>query len=271
MEGLSDGKRRLILRLRDRRGRAREGLVLLEGPRTVATARAAGARFRFGLLEADGRAEEVGRSLEGDGVPVVHVERGEIETLADTESPQGILAVAEEPRPVLPAVSEGADHVLSERLLLLDAIQDPGNVGTLVRAAAAFGLDRVIALHGTADPWNPKAVRAAVGISFRIPVHRMREEEAYSWLGSAGLPLLVAEPRGTDVRASPPRFSSAGGFALLVGNEGAGPRPAALERADALVALRLAPGVESLNAAVAGSILMWAMSAPSPPDPTSPG
>ncbi|MEX2531188.1 MAG: RNA methyltransferase [Gemmatimonadota bacterium] len=259
MQGLSDAKRRLIRRLRDRKGRSREGLVLLEGPRTVSTAREAGARIRFALLETGRRDDGLGQALEAEGVSVLRLHRSEIEALSDTESPQGVLAVAEEPRPQLPDPQEDPVGLLSERILLLDAIQDPGNVGTLIRAAAAFGLDRVIALDGTVDPWNPKVVRAAVGLSFRVPVHRGHEDEVFSWLAAAGLPLFVADAGGQDVRqfAVPP--GTAGGFVLLVGNEGAGPRPAAVERAAALVALRLAPDVESLNAAVAGSILMWAL------------
>lgn len=253
---VSKAKARLLRRLSDPKGRRREGLVLLEGYRAVETARDAGARFRFVLLASDASSPEaaVAEGLAAMGVEVVRAPRGEVVELADTESPQGILAVAEEPRAALPSGEEG-----EERVLVLDGVQDPGNVGTLIRAAAALGMDRVLSLTGTADPWGTKAVRASVGLVFRVPVHGIGIGEALEWLRARGLPLLVADAGGEDVRRAELPRGREGGFALLVGNEGAGPREESREAADAVVALPLAPGVESLNVAVAGALLMWAL------------
>lgn len=262
-DALSRGKLRLLRRLRERKGRSREGLVLVEGPRAVTTALAAGARFRFVLLAAGEGVDAAGGGGEGErplfgsaelrrsGVDVVRLPEEELAGLADTESPQGVLGVAEEPRPGLPEQAAG------ERILVLDAVQDPGNVGTLIRAAAAFLVDRVLALDGTADPWNAKAVRASAGLAFFLPIHRLAAAEALDWLEAQGIPLLVADADGRDVRALDVPRGPRAGFALLVGNEAAGPRDEARSRAAALVALPLPPGVESLNAALAGAVLLW--------------
>jgi RNA methyltransferase, TrmH family len=276
---VSKAKARLLRRLSDPKGRRREGLVLLEGYRAVETARDAGARFRFVLLASDASSPEAAAAegLAAMGVEVVRAPRGEVVELADTESPQGILAVAEEPRAALPGGEEGRGGAEAEagatgsgegiggsgegkeRVLVLDGVQDPGNVGTLIRAAAALGMDRVLSLTGTADPWGTKAVRASVGLVFRVPVHGIGIGEALEWLRARGLPLLVADAGGEDVRRAELPRGREGGFALLVGNEGAGPREESREAADAVVALPLAPGVESLNVAVAGALLMWAL------------
>lgn len=244
----------MLRRLADRKGREREGLVLVEGPRVVETALARGARFRF-ALHAPGTGGEGSliERLESAGVEVIAVRVRDLRALADTELAQGPLAVAEEPRPALPGEAPG------ERVLVLDAVQDPGNVGTLVRSAAAFRAHRVIALDGTADPWGPKAVRASAGLAFGIPIHRERAADALEWIGARGLPLLVADAGGRDVRTPGLPRDARGGCALLVANEGRGPRALAREHADAVVALPLAPGVESLNAAMAGSVLLWAL------------
>ena len=275
MAGLSRGKERLLRRLTDRKGRAREALVLVEGRRAVATALAAGARFRFSLLAYGAAAadREVARELTEAGVEVLAVEKGELAEFADTESPQDLLGVAEEPAPELPASElptrgEDARHRTGrgEVVLVLDAVQDPGNVGTLIRSAVALGADRVLALDGTVDPWNPKVVRSSAGLVFRIPIHRLELASALDWIESRGLALLVADAAGIDVRRW---LREAGGqlgegrpgsgFALVLGNEGAGPRAQAVERASALVALPLEEGVDSLNVAMAGTLLLWAL------------
>lgn len=239
--------------------------MLVEGPRAVRTALAAGAHFRFVLLERDLRGPGVGElteALAGAGVEIVELPDEVLADFADTDTPQGVLGVAEEPAEELPTealAGEPSPDAPVERVLVLDAVQDPGNVGTLIRSAVAFGLSRVMALDGTVDPWNAKAVRASTGLVFRMPVHRVKAEEGLEWLARAGLPMLVADAEGRDVRAGRLPRSAHGGFALAVGNEGAGPRPQVRKAAALLVSLPLAPGVDSLNAAMAGSILMWVL------------
>jgi TrmH family RNA methyltransferase len=199
------------------------------------------------------------------GIEIVEVSPDEFAEFAQTETPQGVLALAREPRVGLPSPEDSK----GERVLLLDRVQDPGNVGTLIRAAAALDVDRVIVLDGTADPWGAKALRASSGLAFRLPIHALGWAEAADWITRASLPLLVAHGPGEDVRMWLARRSEGEvesapvgpvtGWVLLIGNEGDGPRQEAFERADALLSIPLREGVESLNAAMAGAILLWSL------------
>jgi TrmH family RNA methyltransferase len=258
MKGLSKEKRKLVERLRSPRFRPREGLFLVEGARGVAEVLAGRLplEIRFALVSP--RLEEIqgGVTLrekvaEG-GFPVLEVEDTEMREISETEAPQGVLLVVEEPQdPWGPLYADGAP-----RLLVLDGVQDPGNVGTLLRGARAFGATGVLALDGTADPWNSKAVRAAAGAFAHLPVVRTPWPEANEWLRARAVPLLAADAQGEDVRA----YASGPSWALAVGNEGAGTRAEILESAQGVVAVPMAPGVDSLNAGVAGSVLLYALS-----------
>jgi TrmH family RNA methyltransferase len=112
-----------------------------------------------------------------------------------------------------------------------------------------------MALDGTADPWAPKTVRASAGMVFRLPVVTCACGEALEALEARGLPLLVADARGEP----PGPGSRSAGWALAVGNEGAGPRPRVLKAADAVLRIPMPGPAESLNAGVAGSILLYAL------------
>lgn len=254
---LSQRRERLLRRLHASRSRAREALVLVEGVRAAGEARLAGAGIEFAVVTPRLDASEAGRDLrtglETDGVDLVHVEDGELAALADTESPQGVLLVCSEPQAGLATVLEGASV---PRLLVLDALQDPGNVGTLVRSAVAFGWSGVLALDGTGDPWGAKAVRASAGTVFRLPLVRCVADDALAWLEEAGIPVVVASAEGPPVGRLDRDFTSTG-LALVLGNEGAGVRPEVREAGTATVAVPMQRGVESLNAGVAGSILMY--------------
>jgi TrmH family RNA methyltransferase len=251
---LSQRRRQLVGRLRNRKGRERERQVLVEGVRAVGEALAGGAEFAFACISP--RLDDLGggpalvEALHGAGVEVISLVDDELASLSDTDRPQGVLAVCREPGRDLPALEEDG------RYLVLDAIQDPGNVGTLIRAAVAFDLDAVLALDGTADPWSPKAVRASAGLTFRLPVHSLAASRAVELLLEAGVELLAAAAEGTDVR----ELSPAGGWALAVGNEGAGVREALRGACRHTVAIRMPGPAESLNAGIAGAILLHALS-----------
>lgn len=249
--GLSDARSKLVRRLHRRKTREREGLVLVEGPHAAAEALASGCAVRFAVvsprLERGGEGELRSR-LDASGIEVREVEDRELNELADTEMPQGVLLVVEQPAPEWPEAAGG-------RWLLLDAVQDPGNVGTLIRAAAAFACDGVVALDGTADPWGAKAVRASAGAVFQVPVHLIGAGDSPAVASALPAPLLAAEMGGSD-----PRAHAGAQWTLVVGNEGAGIRSELLEAAEASVAVPMPGGVESLNAAVAGAILLYALS-----------
>lgn len=247
---LSQRRAKLLKRLHVNKLRAREDLVLVEGVRAVDEILDAGASMSFFVVSPRLESTEAGRALrvrlEGEAVDVVEISDAEMADVADTEHPQGVAAVADEPRASLETVVRPR-----ARLLVLDALQDPGNVGTLVRSAVAFGFDGVVTLDGTTDPWGSKAVRAAAGMTFRIPTVRAKAGETLEALRRAGLPILAASAEGSAGVERPP-----GGFALVVGNEGGGVRPELREAADETVAVAMSGPAESLNAGIAGSILM---------------
>lgn len=253
---LSRRKHALVRRLHRRKTREREGAFLVEGVRSGVEALDAGAPVRFAVTSPRLEGLEDGPGLqarlEAAGVEVARVDDDAMAELADTETPQGVLLVVEEPDVSVGDLAAGT----VPRLLLLDGVQDPGNVGTLVRVADAFGLTGVVALDGTVDPWNTKAVRAAAGGLFRVPVAAAAWDASGPALAAAGVPILAATADGAPVdRAEVP----AGAWALAVGNEGAGVRSAVLDAARARVAVPMPGGAESLNVAVAGAILLYAL------------
>jgi len=252
---LSRAKEKLVGRLRSSRMRPREEMVLVEGPRTVRDVLDSGARVRFALVTPSFRDSDEGRSLEEllreAGATVESVEDEELEDLSDTESPQGILLVCEEPTLSLEDLLGRAPG----RFLVLDGVQDPGNLGTLVRAARAFALDGVVALEGTVDPWNPKAVRASAGSSFHVGVVKAPWSEVAPGLRKTDVQLLVAEAGGVDVaKVEPPSR-----WALVIGNEGRGVRNEVRAAAERVVTVPMPGGAESLNAGVAGAILLHSL------------
>lgn len=255
---LSQRRRLLIGRLRRRKTRVREGAVLVEGVRAVGEALDGGADLRFAVhsprLEGTEDGERLLARLTALGVDTQGVDDAELDELSDTEHGQGVLAVCAEPSFPEPVVHTDG------RYLVLDAIQDPGNLGTLVRVARAFALDGVLALDGTVDPWGPKAVRASAGMVFYLPVLTLASSDALSALAAAGVPVLVADASGEDVCT----VRGHRAWALVVGNEGAGPRPEVLSAGARAVRVEMPGGGESLNAAVAGAILLYALTDATP-------
>ena len=239
--------------------------MLLEGPRVLATAAESGAEILFVLRDSGASTLSSLSSLTDrlfrSGTEVTDVSPEAIKEFAETDNPQGILGVAREPWADLPVDEARNSAPTPTRLLVLDGVQDPGNAGTLVRAAAGLGVDRVFALDGTVDLWSPKAVRASAGFGFSIPIHQVDWTAARTWLGNAEVPLLVADAGGDDIRrwSACPENRGSDHWALLLGNETAGPREEALSVAAARLAIPLWPGVDSLNVAVAGAILIWAL------------
>lgn len=249
---LSQRRLKLLKRLAINKMRAREGLVLVEGVRAVSEVLDAGASVSFGLASPRLDTSEEGRELRGRlPTDTLDISDAEMATVADTEHPQGVALVCHEPGDGLAETLSAAVAAGSPRVLVLDAIQDPGNVGTLIRSAVAFSFHLVVALDGTTDPWGSKAVRAAAGTSFRLPVIRASADEAVEAFADEGLPILVASTEGSAGVEIP-----AGGFALVLGNEGAGVRHGLRAAAAETVAVAMSGPAESLNVGIAGSILM---------------
>ncbi|MBK5188970.1 MAG: RNA methyltransferase, partial [Gemmatimonadaceae bacterium] len=180
--------------------------------------------------------------------PVLEVDDRDFESAATTDSPQGILAIA-----AIPGTSAASLSVPSRaRLLVLDAVQDPGNAGTMLRTAAALGASATLAAPGTVDLWNAKVVRSAMGALFHYPALSVTWDELDSLLADHQIPLWGADVTGQPIETIAPPTS----VALAVGNEGAGLSTDARSRCARLVGIRLAPEIESLNVAVAAGILL---------------
>ncbi len=226
---------------------------MAEGVRLVEEALAAGVPFRGALTAATLRDTARGAALLEDlashAVAVEEIAEGELARLADTDTPQGVLAVIDPPRWSLADIHPVQGHPV----LVLDGVQDPGNVGTLLRTAYALGSPGAILLSGTADLANPKVMRAGMGASFRFPAAPAQDGELAKWVGEHGVTLWAAAPEGMPLE----RLESPERPALVVGNEGAGVRPFVRSLAQQQVAIPLARGAESLNVAVAAGILLY--------------
>lgn len=248
---MSDSIATLIRALQTRKNRERRGLTLAEGVRLVEEVLAAGvpvtAAVTAPALEATPRGAALAAALRAKVPRCETVEDRALADLASTEHPQGVVAVIE------PRSWRLAGLPTSGVLLVLDAVQDPGNVGTMLRTAWALGAVGVVALPGTAELTNPKVLRGGMGASFRLPAVAAPTEEFLSWLGQRGGRLVVSAADGTPLNA----LSAGSGLtALVVGNEGAGCSPAVAAAATATVAIPMRAGAESLNVAVAAGILL---------------
>ena len=235
-----------------RPGVGERGYVAIEGPNLVAEALRSGIRFGTVFV-----AQGSERLLDGLAIP------SEVEILAmpqpilasalATETPQPIAALIEPPRwnweQLFGLRREGAALIV-----VLDGLQDPGNVGTILRSAEAFGASGVVCLPGTVSAWNPKAVRASAGSTFRVPTIAATAEEAIPRLHGAGARIYATlASRATQAQA----VDLAKPVALIIGNEGNGIRGELVARADAAITVPCPGPVESLNAAVAASVLLY--------------
>jgi TrmH family RNA methyltransferase len=170
---------------------------------------------------------------------------------AMTEHPQGVAALAEAPQFKLQAMFPAAPGP-APLVVIAAGLQDPGNLGTLVRSAEAFGATGMILLPGTVSLWNAKTLRASSGSAFRLPVVALAAGDAFNALRDHGVRILAAVARDGDGE-----IDLRGPTALLIGNEGSGLPEAWIAQADARVTIPFSGAVESLNAAIAGSVLLY--------------
>ena len=162
------------------------------------------------------------------------------------DAPQGLLFTARMP--------ENKPSAGGNRFLILQNIQDPGNVGTVLRSADAFGCAGVFLVGSCADPFQPKTVRASMGAIFRCPLRITTEEELFAFLRAEQVPVWAAAlaEGESDIRSELPRR-----VAFAVGNEGSGLTEAFLSRCERIVKIPMQPRCESLNAATAAALLLW--------------
>ena len=226
----------------ERAAREEAGLLVCDGDKLLREAIESGARVHT-VLWADKPTLTLPDTVRQFTAPAELVDY--VSALA--HSPGPVFSVSLEPRP-LPRVLR--------RVIVLETVQDPGNVGTVLRTANALGIDAVVLTGGCADQYSPKTVRATMGAIFRFPVVELEVDAVRSFLAAQQLPLYGAALSDTarDIREI--ALSRA---AVAIGSEGQGLSRALLELCDGQIIIPMRPGAESLNAAVAASVIMWEM------------
>lgn len=215
--------------------RRKEGRIVLEGVRLVRDALDAGHRPDYILYTAETDSLHTEALLVSEAV---------MRHMSDTQQPQGVIGVFPLPQITPPPAPE--------RVLILDAIRDPGNLGTLLRTAAAAGVQAVLVAPGCVDPYNPKVLRAGMGAHFRVPLAEMD----WSRIGTycAGLRVCLADAAG-DTRYDLADWRA--GWALITGSEAHGASAEAQQIASARVYIPMAAATESLNAATAAAVILF--------------
>jgi TrmH family RNA methyltransferase len=252
---LTERRRKEIARLSRRRGRDEIGQFLVEGYRSVQSAVNAGAPI-VDVVIADGVADVPGLFdfLDEIHATIYRTSDREMGRLSDVTTSQGILAAVALER------KEAAGLPEAQRILMMDGLRDPGNVGTLIRTAAWFGIDAVVAGPGTADLYSPKVVRATMGGLWDLQLASTADLADY---------VHALRAKGYDVRAAhmdgdrAAEWHPQGRSALVLGSEAEGPSPPVLESVHGTITIHSAAktkGAESLNVSSAGAVIMagWA-------------
>jgi len=259
---------RNLKHLKTKKGRDESGLFIIEGEKFVQEIPAGWHVQQYVIAERYAKAHDISQYVHRAQYDVV---RDSIfDSLADTVSPQGILAVCQQKRfelchcgldpqslcnefqdkPTTVSVNENSNFIL-----LGENLNDPGNIGALIRTAAAAGASGVILTAGSGDIYNPKVLRAAAGAVLRLPIVTDADlAQTIAWLNEKNVPTYAAHPRGSVL---PYELDLRKNFCLLVGNESHGISDIAADLANTLVSLPMVNNTESLNASVAGSILMY--------------
>ena len=227
--------------LSSRKERENAGLFVSDGTKLLEEA----VKYDLGLhtvILSDGVEAEI-----PDHVRLVRVPGDVMASISPMQSPQGALFLCRLPDPQPLEVKPG--------MVLLDGIQDPGNLGTMLRTADALDIPLCL-LEGCADPYSHKVVRSSMGAVFRRPVIRATWEQVSSACREAGIPVAVT---ALSDRAKDLRQADLKNMAVVIGSEGQGVRQEILQNADAELIIPMNPRCESLNAAVAATIVMWQM------------
>jgi TrmH family RNA methyltransferase len=238
--------------LHRRKAREKHSLFVAEGVRSVEELLRSSLAVRGALvapqLASAPRGEALRKLLDKSRVEIAEVSEKDFRSAAETESPQGIIAIGEVPSRSLNTL----DIPLVCRILVLDAVQDPGNVGTILRTAAALGATATIALPGTVDLWNPKVIRSSMGAQFHHFAVHADWEEVSRLLERERIELWAADAQGEPLDKS----RAVKRLAIVVGNEGSGLSADVRAKADRTISLPIADSVESLNVAVAAGIIL---------------
>ncbi|MBX3194963.1 MAG: RNA methyltransferase [Microbacteriaceae bacterium] len=245
---------RAVAKLAKRKGRAETGLFLAEGPQAVGEAlayRPDGVVALYAVAEA--LALPLARAAVDAGIEVTEVTAPVLEAMCDTVTPQGVLAVCRQPATTLDELLAGRPALVA----ILDEVRDPGNAGTVIRAADAAGAAGVILTGPSVDAFNPKVVRSTTGSIFHVPVVQGVElEPALDAVRAAGLRVLAADVTGEELPVVQGLLADP--TAWLFGNEAHGLSDAHLAMADRAIRVPIYGKAESLNLATAASVCLYA-------------
>ena len=263
--GLSRARLAALRELQTARGRREQGIFLIDGEKLVRDALAAGAPC-VELLARD--VSPWREAALAAAVDVVEISAADAERLSETRTPQGVFAVIEDRLPdtatAIAALPRDAPRAGGAAVVALDAVQDPGNVGAIIRSAAAFGCDLALLGPGCADATHPRVTRAATGAWFQLPLARSPDLAAdLASLRGCGARIIACSPAGGGQRQgelvdAPPAAATV----YLFGNEGAGVSDELAPLIDATISIPINPKVESLNVAVAAGIILSRLQSP---------
>ncbi|WP_298040295.1 TrmH family RNA methyltransferase [uncultured Microbacterium sp.] len=248
---------RAVAKLSKRSARTERGLFLLEGPQAVREALGYSPDAVVELFATSAgwdRHIDLHGAARANGIEVEFVTDDVLGAMADTVTPQGVIAVARQ-TPVSVA------DIFAERprlVAICEEIRDPGNLGTIIRAADAAGADAVILTGRTVDPYNPKVVRSTTGSLFHLPIAVGADlDDVVRRAHEAGLSILAADVKGDDLLAARAEGVLSGPTGWLFGNEAHGLEDSALELADHVLRLPIFGKAESLNLATAASVCLY--------------
>lgn len=236
------------------RSRPSAGAFFIEGPHLVGAAIHSAAAIREVFFSPSFASSDEGAELmpqlSRKAGRVFEVTDAVMKKLSDTEAPQGVLALTSLPTARLADLSPGANPLIT----VIEGVQDPGNVGTIIRLADAAAGDIVIVLHGSCDPYMPKAVRATAGSIFNIPVIRARTDECLDWLRLRKITLAVTSAKGNQSIFA---ASLAGPVAFAFGNEAKGISKTLGDAADMTINIPIYGRAESINVATAAAVCLY--------------
>lgn len=237
-------------KLETKKYRDRFGLYLIEGENLIEEAYKNGAEFKEILIRMGDESRFMRPWMDNENVFVVEPKLfGE---LAQTETSQGIIASVK--KPIL-SLDKFIESESSGNFVVLDRLQDPGNIGTIIRTADAAGYELVIAMKGTADVFSPKVVRSATGSLFRVPIAFVdNNDQLLDFCHKAGKKLTATCLDDSKFYYEEELKEN---IALIVGNEGNGIDPGLIEKSDVKIKIPMQGSIESLNAAVAAAIIMY--------------
>ena len=240
---------KLIKALSQKKVRESKGLFLLEGSKLLEEANSRGVKIKYLIINET--VEKVPKINQGQDCEVLRLSHNLFMDVSATVSPQGIIAVAEQIELSLADIILGANPLV----VVLNGVQDPGNLGTIIRTSAAAGATAVLLTKGTVDLFNPKVIRSTMGSLFQVPiVNGLDDEEAVQWLSHNSINILVADLDSEEYYYS---VNLQEPFALVIGNENRGPNDIWRKAAYKQIKIPILGSTESLNASVATGIILY--------------